>query len=327
MAMKLIRFRLALKGSWRTPWQADTLTGALAAVAARMYGASWVEQELLAPWREAVPPFVLSDACPGDLLPAPALLSLLDAWPEEARKQVKKAAWLTRKQFADVQAGRPPRLPELVSPEAGFAPEDTVFQPKVRFRNSLDRLTDTTANTGSLFSVGTRVLAKGVSNLSLYARIAPGTESLLRSLLASLGEAGFGADAAIGFGHFSLAEGWDDASWLDEVEGANGWVSLSTFQPAPTDSTVGYWQSLVKYGKLGPDFGVEDVFKRPQWMLRPGACFRRDDQPRDWYGRLIETNEMLAAKAVSELAAQGVRPVHPAFALAVPMKWTMEHEG
>jgi CRISPR-associated protein Csm4 len=326
MAMKLIRFRLTVKGSWRTPWQADTFTGALAAGAARVNGFRWLEQELLAPWREGEPPFVLSDACPGDLLPAPALLLLLPSWPDERRKQVKKTAWLTREQFVAVQTGQPPCLPETAGPEAGFASEDIVFKSEVRLRNTLSRRTDTTASPGSLYPVDAMALQKGFSGLSLYARVAPGKESLLESLLNCLGEIGFGADASAGFGHFTLAGTWDDASWLDEVEGANGWISLSTFQPAAADPTAGYWQSFVKYGKLGPDFGIENVFKRPQWMLRPGACLRENGQPGDWYGRVITIGEMLAEDAVNELALRDIQPVHPAFALAVPMKWIKEYE-
>lgn len=323
--MRLVHFRLFPKGSWRTPWQADTLMGALAAAAARVNGPAWLEEELLDPWRSGEPPFVLSDACPEDFLPAPALLPLL-GWPEAERKRVKRAAWLTPQQFAALQRGETPILPPAADPGLGFARSDAVIKPEVRLRNTLDRCTDTTGTAGSLYPVEAEALAGGVSYLSLYARIAAGKESILAGLLQLLSETGFGADVSAGFGHFELAEKWEDAGRLDAVTGADGWISLSTFQPSPRDSTDGYWRSFVKYGKLGPDFSVEDVFKRPQWMLRPGACFHSPEPIRDWYGRLISPEDLLADSTRTALESRGIRPVQPAFALAVPIKWATQYE-
>ncbi|HEX5482330.1 MAG TPA: hypothetical protein VFZ08_06860 [Terriglobia bacterium] len=325
--MNLVRFRLFPKGSWRTPWQADTLMGAIAAVAARASGPEWLEAELLAPWRRNDPPFVLSDACPGDLLPAPALLPLFPRWPEAERKLVKKAAWLTPEQFDAVQKGGKPAMPQTAGGKFGFAATDAAMKSESRMRNTLDRLTDTTGNAGSLYPVTAIALESGFNYLSLYARVAVGKEAVLTNLLRLLADSGFGADVSTGFGHFGLAEGWEDASGLDRMEGANGWISLSTFQPAAGDPTEGYWQSFVKYGKLGPDFGIADVFKRPQWMLRPGACFRSKGLIREWYGRPIEAGDLLSAPALAELDSRGIHPIQPAYALAVPFVWPKEVEA
>jgi CRISPR-associated protein Csm4 len=318
--MKLVRFRLIPKGSWRTPWDADTLMSMLATAGARAHGSAWLEGELLAPWLCGRPPFVVSDACPQDLLPAPAFLPLL-TWPDEKRKRVKKAAFLTGEQFAALQHAEQPVLPETTGAESGFAASAACIRSEVRLRNTLDRLTNTTGNAGSLYPLSAMSLANEFTYLSIYARVAPGKEELLRDLLGLLSEMGFGADASVGSGHFDVVGKWDDAMQLEEVQGADSWISLSTFQPAPADPVAGYWQSFVKYGKLGPDFGVEQVFKRPQWMLRAGACFRSPESVRDWYGRLVSTEELLPPDTVEKLAARGIRPVHPAFALAVPMKW------
>ena len=322
--MKLVRFRLQPQGSWRTPWQADTLLGALAAVGARAHGPDWLERQLLSPWRDCDPPFVVSDACPGDLLPAPAFLPLFPGWPDSERKRVKKTAWLTPEQFAALQNGRTVQLPESKAAEAGFASNSEVLRPDVRMRNTLSRLTGTTGDPGSLFSLSATRLSSALTDLSLYARVAPGRESQLGDLLHQLGETGFGADVSTGFGHFRLAGGPEDASQLDSLVQARAWVSLSTFQPAPSDSTDGYWQSFVKYGKLGPDFGLDGVFKRPQFMLRQGACFQAAGPLHDWYGRCIDTRDLLSASTADQLQARGIRPVQPAFALAVPLKWNPE---
>jgi hypothetical protein len=131
----------------------------------------------------------------------------------------------------------------------------------------------------------------------------------------------------VGQGHFEWDGTFHDASWLADVKAASGWISLSTFQPAQRDSTHGYWHSFVKYGKLGPGLGVDGVFKRPQWMLRPGSCFREQGAAREWYGRVIGTEELLPYATGKELEAAGIRPVQPAFALAVPMRWAEVYES
>ena len=340
--MKLVRFRIEPTSPWRTPWQADTLTGMMASALARAHGSERLEFDLLEPWRRGEPPFFLSDACPGDLLPSPACL-VLCSWPEEERKRVKRTVWLTREQFASLQHGRKPELP-------GEPPDP--FRASVRMRNTLDRQSDRTGELGSLYEVTLHDLAHpgpdlvsiyahplGVTwcrvhkasepnpYLSIYAKVSTEGTALLRELLTLLSESGFGADASAGFGQFRIADNFEDASWLAEVESADAWVSLSTFQPAAGNPTDGLWRSFVTYGRLGPDFGVEGVFKRPQWMLRARSCFREQGAPRDWYGRVIGTNELLPQGTANELAARGVRPVQPAFSLAVPMKWAKEYEA
>ena len=78
---------------------------------------------------------------------------------------------------------------------------------------------------------------------------------------------------------------------------------------------------LVKYGKLAPELHARAVFKRPQVMLEPGACFRTGDAPKPFYGRPIGPDRLLSKDARESLAAAGVHPVQAAFALAIPIVW------
>jgi hypothetical protein len=66
---------------------------------------------------------------------------------------------------------------------------------------------------------------------------------------------------------------------------------------------------------------VASVFKRPQWMIRAGACFRQTGLRREWYGRWIPAEHLLLDDARGQLEAAGVRAGQPAFALAVPLRW------
>src|ERR1700722_15011279 len=100
--MNLYRFRLVPESPWRTPWQSDTLAGLLCWMCARTEGSTAVRQQIIEPALAGKPPFVLSDAFPGDWLPVPAAVRLLDA-PAELRKTVKQAKWLPLQSFARVQ--------------------------------------------------------------------------------------------------------------------------------------------------------------------------------------------------------------------------------
>ena len=312
--MKLIRFRLRPKSPWMTPWQADTIAGLLAVVYAREAPES-AEKELIEPWRNGRPTLVVSDAFPGDLLPAPADLSLRAEVREEERKTWRSAAWLSRAEFRLIQEGRMPKLEEMQRADP--------FQQTVRLRNSIDRSVNSTGESGELYEAAGEVLKTG-EYLSIYARVEEGRESWAGELFTLLGQFGYGADARVGAGEVEIVGGPEPVSELDSAESGGGWVSLSTFQPAPGDPTEGYWRSFVKYGKLGPDIPVSAVFKRPQWMLRAGACFREGSERRDWYGRWIPANALFPVVTAEELRAQGVEAGQPAYALAVPLRWSSE---
>lgn len=307
--MQLVRYRLRPRSTWVSEWQADTLMGLLAALYVREAGAEKAGQELLEPWRRGAPPFVLSDAFPGDLLPAPVCLALFSSVAQDKKERV---SWLTQKDFQEVQAGR---VPEGVF---GSKRKDPI-QDRVRLRNSIDRGVNSTGLAGTLYDVPLHGLTKGYEFLTVYAQVDPANIDFLTGLFQLLAGTGYGADAGVGQGDVELAE--SAAPFLLDAAQPTGWISLSTFQPASTDPVAGWWRSFIKYGRLGPELPVTQVFKRPQWMLRPGATFFTGEAPREWYGRWIPATDLLPKTTVSELAALNIHPGQPAFALAVPLHW------
>ena len=307
----LVRIRLRPLGVWTTPWQADSLMGALAVTWARARGPEALRRDLLDRWLAQDPPFVISDAFPGDSLPAPANLALWD-WPEEQRKTVKKLRWLTPAGFSAAQRGiRPEPEPDLQSPT----------RDGIRLRNSVSRSANSAGGDGGqLFPIPYTTLTAADGHLSIYARCADGQDMLVEAL-SLLGLAGFGADASVGHGGFELVGGPDPCHELVDVPGANGFVSLSTYQPAPDDPVDGAWRAFVKYGTLAPEFHDVAVFKRPQVMLEAGAAFHTSGTPNPFYGAVIAGEHLLGAEQRQALAARGVHPVQAAFALAVPLNW------
>ena len=313
----LVRLTVDPKGVWTTPWQADSLLGALACMWARFHGTTSLKRDFLDPWRENDPPFVLSDAFPEGGLPTPVVMPLLWEWPQERRKEIKRCSWLTHDQFREVQQGRQPDLPEGAH---GSLPS---FEHHIRLRNSVLRgVPGSKDDVVQLFEVPYSTLSRPSAALVVFARVLHrgGLELLLESL-EMLGKVGFGADASVGHGAFRIRSDPIPCRELDDVSNADGFVSLSTHQPDPTDPTDGYWRTFIKYGKMAPEFHGSVVFKRPQVMLEPGSCFRVNGHPKPFYGTVVRSRDLLAERDRQTLSECGVHPVQAAFALAVPMKW------
>ena len=315
--MNLYRFRIVPESAWRTPWQSDTLAGLLCWMCARTDGNAVLRHQIIEPALAGRPPFVLSDAFPGDWLPVPAALRLLDS-PAEQRKTVKRAKWLSQKSFTRLQRGELPTMSEFI--------RDSGIREYTQLRNTIGRSSNTTTGGGGLFPTQECVLEKTVDFLTVYARVEPGFVQLFGRLVQELAQWGFGSDRSAGKGQFRLGSQLELANELDAPADADGCVVLSTFQPAANDPTDGAWEAFTKYGKLGPDFGLENVFKRPMIVFRPGACFR-SQAARGWMGRAIPMHELLADDVTGHLNGTGTSIVHWSFGLCVPLTWPQGELG
>ena len=269
-----------------------------------------LRREVIDPALDGRPPFVLSDAFPGDWLPVPALVRLLD-WPVADRKTVKRARWLSAEAFRRVQHGERPALTDLI--QASGVWEYT------QLRNTIGRASNSTAQGGGLFPTDETVLCDA-AYLTVYARVRDDFVRRFWALMQELAAWGFGSDRSVGKGQFHLGPELESVEGLDAPADADGCVVLSTFQPAAGDPTDGAWEAFTKYGKLGPDFGLENVFKHPVILFRPGTCFRRPIL-QGWLGRAIPMRELLAPDARESLGGRGAEVIHAAFGLCVPLAW------
>jgi hypothetical protein len=236
---------------------------------ARSDGDTVLRKRILEPALAGEPPFVLSDAFPGNWLPVPAVVRLSE-WPPEQRTTVKRAKWLSQRSFGRLQRGELPAESDLILASG--------VHDYTHLRNTIGRSCNSTAGSGGLFPsreavLGTDADGGALECLTVYARVRDEFAEQFWHLVQELGHWGFGADRSVGRGQFHVGPELESASELDAVSSADGVVVLSTFQPAVGDPTSGAWDTFTKYGKLGPDFGVENVFKRPMILFRPGACF------------------------------------------------------
>ena len=209
------------------------------------------------------------------------------------------------------------------------APQVTVHD-YVRLCNTVSRATDSAGERGELFEVPYSDLSASddsEAHLTMFARTTVDGAAVLIEALQMLGRTGYGADASVGHGAFDVEPDLLPCPEFDDVAGADGFIALSTFQPAAGDPVEGFWRVFVKYGKFAPEVHAHAVFKRPQVMLEPGACFRTGNAPKPFYGGLIGPERLLSKDARESLAAAGVHPVQAAFALAVPIVWQDRRNG
>lgn len=315
--MNLFRFHIVPESAWRTPWQSDTLSGLLCGSIARLGGSETLRREVVAPALAGRPPFVVSDAFPDDWLPVPAFARLLH-WSPELRKPVKRARWISRESFIRLQRGQPISVHDMI-PHSGF-------HESIHLHTTINRTTLTTSNGGNLYPREETLLAAGRERLTVYVRLADTFRELFWGALRELATGGFGADRSAGKGQFHLDGELERSDDLDRNDDATGRLVLSTFQPNAGDPTDGAWDAFTKYGKLGPEFGLENVFKRPLVLIKPGASFPTRDT-RGWIGRAIPMDELLAPDSAAALRSRGIEVIHCAFGLALPIVWPTQLLG
>ena len=123
---------------------------------------------------------------------------------------------------------------------------------------------------------------------SLYVRAEDEWIERLGQLLRGLGRSGFGRRASSGRGAFEVEGEAEPCPWLEPLPFENAFVALNHFVPDDGDPADGWWDTLLKYPKLGSERGASSTpFKGRLLMLTPGTCLRPSGRPRRWYGRMI----------------------------------------
>jgi len=297
--------RLKAESWMASAWQSDTIWGHLC------WGLRYTDGEdallkFIDAYEQGAPPILVSNGFPDGLLPRPIVpdtmpdkhLGLTEQRQEfRNRKTAKGTKLLTTEEFARAIRG------EQLIP----SPREHVETTMVTLKNQINRLTSTTGaeGAGQLFSFEQYWWA----SISIYLKVVNEFVDRARELFQYLARSGYGKRKSVGYGQVRLVA-FESFSGFPSPANANGFVSLSNFVPAVQDPTSGYWEVLVKYGKLGEEFATAgDPFKKPLIMLTAGSCFH-DSPCREYYGRLV----------------RGLSPVHTdkvvqyGFALPVPMK-------
>lgn len=250
--MNVFSYRLRPTSAWVTPFLADSLFGALCWEFAHRQGEADL-LKLLDRFRKGDPPFVISNAFPGDLLPRPLVFP-------------SKEVWVTRDELHAIREAH-------IGFEIESRPE--MFREVRRLHGQNGSAYQTTELTWS---------DKGPGYFTLYARVTPEWVKPLGKLLAGLGEHGFGQRRATGRGQFTVEGEPQACPWLEPMPFENGFVSLSNFVPHENDPARGQWSIHVKYPKSG---GAGNPNKGRLLQLEAGSCFQCTSRPKRWYGAML----------------------------------------
>jgi CRISPR-associated protein Csm4 len=285
------RIRIRLTAPLATPLHSGTLFGHLCW--ARRYQEG--ERSLVA-WLKALPdaPLLLSDALPADCLPRPllapaefpapdsddkrALLSLL-----QKQKKARKVPHLGISDFLELRdAFSERRLLALLGsrPPSRAGPVASVRQP----HNAINRRTGTTPESGGLYFMDEQWHGEAAADWDIYLQGAVNADQV-RDWFTQIGQLGFGRDASLGRGQFTV-EGIGEADpRLFGWNGGNRLLSLSHGSLTPSMRAPRY-KLHTHYGKLGGLFGgtAHSPFKYPLSLLAPGATFAPGEGP---YGELL----------------------------------------
>jgi CRISPR-associated protein Csm4 len=217
-------------------------------------------------------------------------------------KKLKPPMYLPRVSFTSVIRGEPVAASSVLT---------NVVHASARVQTAIDRDLGTAAD-GQLFETDTQYLDGSCDGLSVYIR-SDGHLGHVVDCFRALAHGGFGKKSSTGLGEFEIAGPPEACGWLDEVPGANAFMALSHFVPAPGDPADGRWRTHVTFPKFHAN-AVSNVFKGSILMLTPGSVFRTgEESPRPWYGSMIPVPRPEMPKAL-----------HYGLCFPIPMRWAGE---
>ena len=280
-----------------TPWQADTLLGQLCWTIRYEDGLGAL-QDFLDQCRSGNPPVIFSNGFPGDLLPrslipihhSPRQTKAEQLDEMDAAKKNKAIRWVQLDEFNAVRSGNP----------VGTKTNRITEISRQVMKNQINRMTGTTTGPedegGHLFDLEelaffeTKGAKKLPVDISVYVKLRDEEwAQKVERWLGCLAQSGYGKKKSSGYGQVELAK-WSAFTGFEIPIGQpNGFVSLSNWVPAKSDPIDGYYQPLIKYGKLGEELGATRLpFKFPLYMFQAGSFFRGESPIREWYGRIVE---------------------------------------
>lgn len=292
--MKTYNIKLKLHSGFRTPFQADTLFGHMCWVVAHQKGEEGIT-ELLQPFKEGNPPFVISDGFPEDYLPKPMSAEFCLENQDEM-KDVKKLQYVKLSDFNLIRKGEK------------FKPDEEKTEPFTHLttpHNRISRLTNTVSEDG-LYSLEEFF----ADHISIYLKVSDSKwKDEVIGLLQEVSKSGYGGKKSIGKGQFSIEE-IKDFNQFEEIRDPDGFVTLSNFCPKENDPTEGLYKTFVKYGKLGEEFTFcGNPFKKPLVMIKTGSVFKTGKPPLDFYGRMVQEDISPVKKEVMQYAYAFALPI------------------
>lgn len=275
-----------------TYFQSDTIFGHICWAIRFLYqnGENKLREFLEAHDKEENPPLLVSNGFPADYLPKPIIPPItqteLDTFVgRENRiansfkiKTIKKLVFIHKSDFEQLQTGA---ITPLSLFQNMYGSYDTIVkdlaneQSMVVQHNTVNRIEGKV--TRGLYAQEETFFGPNPGNFVIYLKTYRFSRKELESIFAFIGDGGFGRDKSTGKGYFTFKV--NEGSDLREANNPNAFMTLSSFIPKENDPVKGYYQTLLKYGKLGGLYakGTSEVnnnpFKKPLIMFSAGSVF------------------------------------------------------
>jgi len=300
--MKSYRIDIKPLGRWGSLLTADTFFGHLCWAMRLTRGESAV-QEFLACYDSGEAPLVLSDGLPAGFLPRPILQPAERTTAEispEQYKAIKKVPYISVGGFEKLRGAlKEADVLKVLAQES----EERVFHGNSQVREGLlpwieeatwhctiDRGIGSVLKQGGLYQTEDFLFGTDV-RFNVFVRLSDFDIQTLLELVEFVGMSGYGRDASVGLGRFSVESFAEFA--FPRIPDANAFMALSNFVPSPKDPVHGWYDLTVKFGKLGGPYSLGPTekaahcpFKKPLVMLKAGSVFF-DNPVQEWYGRVV----------------------------------------
>lgn len=307
MAPVLHRATLALATPLGTPLAGDTLFGQCCWALREARGESELTRRLDG-YTQGRPWLVVSDGFPVGHLPKPALPRRFEPHSDPAgRKDAKKRGWVPVNRAGNAIADL---LASSVDDEAAYG---TAPRAAVQFHNSINRLTGTTGKGAFAPYTAPQAFYAPGQRIDLYLVLDDERVSAEEAhrLLDAIGATGFGRDASIGLGKFSVE--LFQAAAFAQPAGASAYWTLGPCAPQGQgfDGTSSYWRVLTRFGRHGNAHALAgNPFKTPVLLAAAGSVLRplAGFTPRLFAGRGLGGDGTLS-KAEPGTVQQGYCPV------------------
>jgi len=261
--MKLIKVNITPHSSFVTFPKGDTIFGHFA------YHSFLKREDTFKNYINEKPKIIFSDILPDGHLYKPTLPLKAFGVDESEKKEFRKKSWIA---IADLQSGALLKAKEL-----------SFYKTQVKVRNSLNRVTFSTDNSGAFAPFSLEEL-NFIYQPVIYVMFDENifSEAKILERLNLIGKVGFGKKGSIGKGHFS-AKVDNEFKGFDEVK-SEFYLTLSpTILNKQPHIKKAYYNTFNRFGK---SHSSSTPFKKPLLMADSGAVIKLKEK-REYIGRAI----------------------------------------